>query len=86
MDGILELPVKNCKECGRRYRAKRCDQKFCTPDCKKKWFRRAQTRGAQAYDMLLTWRKTRGGKKGILSAIALVVDGWIADDAQRQGD
>lgn len=82
-DEIVELPVGRCRECATRFRKKRHDQIFCHPNCKKAWWRRAEDRGKQAYPMLMEWRRTRGTKKGVLSDLAHLVDGWVADDKER---
>lgn len=76
---IKERPVARCRECNGRFRKGRHDQVFCQPKCKQDWFRRAQTRGAQAYSVLLKWRKSRGKEVGI-GEVAHIVDQWIAAD------
>jgi len=75
-----ELPVRKCRFCGDEFRAKRHDQVFCGKAHRQAFHRRAELRGATAVELLIAWRVTRGGKKGILGEIAAVVDGWIKED------
>lgn len=77
---MIELPVRKCRLCGGDFRQKRADQVFCKPAHRKTFHRRAELRGAKAVELLIAWRMTRGGKKGILGEIAAVVDGWIKED------
>ncbi len=76
---MKELPIRSCKECGEDFRQKRADQVFCSMACRHKYHRRAQVRGGRAVELLLQWRKTRG-KKGLLTDLAAMVDGWIKED------
>jgi len=75
-----ELPVRKCRLCGDEFRAARHDQVFCSKEHRQKFHRRAELRGAKAVELLIAWRVTRGGKKGILGEIAAVVDGWVKED------
>jgi len=84
MGEIIDLPIKQCRECGAQFRQRRADQIFCCSGHKAHWHRRAQVRGGQAYSLLMDWRKTRGGRAGVLSDIAHIVDGWIREDAQKE--
>lgn len=77
---MKELPIKECKFCGDRFRQKRHDQVFCGRRCRQTFHRRAEVRGGKAVALLIEWRRTRGGKKGILADIAHMVDGWISED------
>lgn len=79
---MIELPIRTCKECGEKFRAKREDQVFCRPQHRQKWHRRQQVRGGRAVELLIAWRKSRGGKKGALGEIARMVDEWIKEDRE----
>ena len=77
---MIELPIASCKQCGTQFRQKREDQKFCSPAHRQKWHRKQQSRGGPAVELLISWRETRGGKKGVLADLARMVDGWIKED------
>jgi len=77
-----DLPIRKCRFCGDEFRVKRQDQVFCSRQHRQAFHRRAEIRGAQATELLIAWRVTRGGKKGILGEIAAVVDGWIKEDRE----
>lgn len=78
-----ERPVRGCKECGDDFRVGRSDQVFCENLCRDRWHHRARSRGGQAYETLVGWRKSRGkGGRHTLSDLAHMVDGWIAEDQQ----
>lgn len=75
--------AKICAECGAAFQAWRADQRFCPRSaCKRNYWRRAEVRGAQAYEALVKWRLSRGqgtGKRSI-SDLARIVDDWIDED------
>lgn len=58
-------------------------RRFCGERCKTAHFNQARTRGAQAYPLLLEWRRTRGKRKGLLGDLANLVDLWIEQDKRR---
>lgn len=75
-----DTPRRTCRFCegslaGLDHRAL-----YCSTTCRERWWQRARVRGAQAYSMLIDWRLTRGGKKGILGDLAHLVDKWIQED------
>ena len=75
-----ELGTTDCRFCGDEFRKARLDQVFCSKKCRQAFHRRAELRGGKAVALLIEWRVTRGGKKGILGDIAAVVDEWIKED------
>lgn len=77
-----ELPVCACRECAELFRQKRRDQVFCCNACNRKFYRRKEIRGAKAVEKLIEWRKTRGGRKGVLTELAEITDGWIREDRE----
>src|SRR5262249_33934051 len=81
-----ELPVRRCRECNDPYRVRRSDQVFCGEPCKRKHFRRLETRGARALPLLLRWRDRRKANakesKAALSELCHMVDGWIREDRE----
>lgn len=79
-----DLPIKRCKNCGEEFRRKRLDQVFCQAECRQAYHRRNEVRGGRAVELLIEWRTTRGGKKGILGEIARIVDGWIRQDKEAK--
>lgn len=48
-----------CKECGASFKASRTTQEFCTPACRKVFNNRRAVRGAELYDLVMTWRFDR---------------------------
>lgn len=79
-----ERPVRSCKECGDTFRVGRIDQVFCCAGHRDRWHKRARERGAQAYEVLIGWRMSRGkDKKNSISELAHIVDGWIMDDKDQ---
>ena len=79
----MKQPPKErpCKMCGTSYPPYRYEQLFCSPTCKKRWWRRAEVRGAAVYDLLVKWRRSRGkDKTATLGKICGVVDHWMYDD------
>ena len=56
------------------------DQIFCQSSCRQKWHRRVELRGGAAVEKLIEWRVSRGSKKGALTEITAMVDGWIKED------
>ena len=78
---------KGCLSCGGSLAGKRHDAKYCSNFCRNKWWRTAEVRGAQVYQLLIEWRTTRGNRKGVLGDIAHVVDKWISEDRDKnRGD
>jgi hypothetical protein len=81
----MRLPYRRCTcpECGERFQTARADKRFCSASCKRRYWHKAEQRGAQVYDLLIRWRRRRhepGGTKGILGQLAHIVDGWIQED------
>lgn len=73
-DALRELPLRNCRFCGKPFRARSGDQVFCLSLCRRQYWRKQEVRGAQAVELLLRWRRTRGcgdGKGGAVGADAL---------------
>jgi len=47
--GLIRMP---CLECGENFSAKRCDAKFCSPNCRKSYSRRKAKINQAAQDAL----------------------------------
>lgn len=78
---MAKYPERRCSYSGTKFRPIRSNQRFSSPQNKAAYFRRAQVRGGQVYELLIKWRKSRGSdKSATLSDICAKVDKWISDD------
>ena len=77
-----DTPERACRFCGGSLAGRDFRSEFCSPTHKDLWWRKARTRGGQAYSLLMEWRSTRGKRKGLLGDLAWMVDQWIAEDRE----
>lgn len=89
---VAPLRPGYCDECETRLSAqtKARGGRFCSKECKARWWSDARTRGGQVYALLMAWRQYRGRKgtpgAGAMADCAAIVDGWRAKDrAKRSG-
>ncbi len=60
----------------------RANRRFCNKNCKARWHRRNEIRGAKIVPRLIKWRQGYG-RRGGLGEITAIVDDWITDDKER---
>ena len=79
------LPARRqCRECGEPFQAIRHDQVFCRAACRRAWHSWRESRGAQAIELLIRWRRDR--QCGSLAALTAFADDLLREYRDRDGD
>ena len=86
---LKPLSVGLCDWCGVTLKKSKNgrERRFCSAACRKAWWKRAATRGAQVMHPLQRWRKHRGRAgtpgQGALSAVQVLIDKFADEDRER---
>lgn len=79
------LPARRrCRECGTQFQEIRHDQVFCRPACRRAFWSWRESRGAQAIELLIRWRRDR--RRGSLAALTAFADDLLRECRDRDGD
>jgi hypothetical protein len=82
---MIGLPSRRrCRECANPFLAIRHDQVFCKPRCRRAWHSWRESRGAQAIDLLIRWRRDR--RRGSLAALTAFADELLREFRDRDAD
>lgn len=82
---MSELPVRRrCRQCGNPFLAIRHDQAFCQQRCRRAWHSWRETRGAQAIELLIRWRRDR--RRGSLGDLTAFADDLLREHRDREAD
>jgi hypothetical protein len=80
------LPFRRrCRQCGNEFRpARRYDQVFCRPECRRAWHSWRESRGARAVELLIAWRG--GRRRGSLTKLAAFADELLHYHRKHQAE
>jgi hypothetical protein len=71
-----------CRECSKQFWAIRHDQRFCRSAFRRAFWSWRESRGAQAIELLIRWRRDR--QSGGLAALTAFADELLRDYRDRE--
>jgi hypothetical protein len=75
-------PRGRCRHCGAEFFKRRDDQVFCSTAHRRAYWSWRESRGAQAVDLLIRWRRDR--RRGSLAALTAFADDLLRDYGDRE--
>lgn len=83
----LRYSARSCNECGQTYTPRRCDEFFCSTDCRKTFDNRAMVRGRELYHLFMVMRYERGLAKalGVWAIMCRMALMWRQEDEAERG-
>jgi hypothetical protein len=70
---VKELPIEECAFCGGKFRKARADQRFCSNDHNRKFYRRREGRAVRALEIVLEHYKK------LPPHVREEVEGWMKE-------